>query len=184
MLHDPGDRRFLVALAGSLLLHGALIGLTMPMANVAPSTPSAPVLHALLLPPAVEAPAPALLHDTLGEEMPPAGAPLLPLEPQPTQAAIEPARPEKLPPAATPEVQRKLAEDLLYPPEAVAAGIQGEVRVRITLDAAGTVADARIGRSSGHAVLDAAALRAAYALGRLPGAPAGEAVLPVIFRLQ
>lgn len=181
MLQAPGDRRFLFALAASVLLHGALIGLTMPMARVAPP---APMLHALLLPPVVETPAPALLHDTLGEDMTPPDTPFVPLEPQPTQAAIEPARTEKPPTAATPEAQRKLAENLLYPPEAVAAGLQGEVRVRITLDAVGAVADARIARSSGHAVLDAAALRAAYALGRLPGAPAGEAVLPVIFRLQ
>ncbi len=180
MFRAPGERRFLLALAVSLLLHGALIGLSVPAA--APPRPALPVLHALLLPASdTDAPLPAVLHDTLSEETPLAEVPPVP---QPAQAAIEPARARdnELPREA--RAATKTADTLLYPPEAVAAGIEGEVRVRITLDAAGAIADARIALGSGHAVLDAAALRAAYAVGRLPGAPAGEALLPVIFRLR
>jgi protein TonB len=180
MFQAPGDRRFALALAASLLLHGALLLLTVPAA--APLRPPAAVLHALLVaaPEEAEAPLPAVLHDTLSEEAPPAELPPAPL---PARAAIEPARPSTEPPPPA-RAAGKPAEQLLYPPEAVAAGIQGEARVRITLDAGGAVTQASIARSSGHGVLDAAALRAVYGLERLPGAPAGELVLPVIFRLR
>lgn len=183
-LHSS-DLRLLPALAASLLLHGALIGLPAPAGQARrTAAPFTPALNALLLPaPEIEAPSPALLHDTLAEEAPP---PAASIEPAPVQAALEPATPQ---PAAAPAAEpvaarRHLAEHLFYPPEAVAAGIQGEVRVRLTLDPEGAVVDARLARGSGHASLDAAALRAAHALGRLPGAPAGELVLPVVFRLR
>jgi protein TonB len=177
-----GDRRLAGAIAVSLLLHGALIGLILP--GTAPSRVAAPPLHAVLLPaPQVEAALPAVLHDTLSEESALADLPP-PVAPPPTRAALAAARPPASATEHAPAAAGLPADHLLYPLEAVAAGIEGEVRVRITLDAAGAIAEASIARGSGHAVLDAAALRAAYAVGRLPGAPAGEALLPVIFRLR
>ena len=80
--------------------------------------------------------------------------------------------------------QRKLAQHLFYPPEAVAAGIEGEVRLLLTLDTAGNVIEAQVASSSGHPALDRAAIEAAHAMRRLPGAGARELILPVVFRLE
>ena len=53
--------------------------------------------------------------------------------------------------------------------------------VRLTPD--GRVDDVSVAASSGHAILDNAAIKAAYAMGALPGGPR-ELILPVIFQLQ
>ena len=42
----------------------------------------------------------------------------------------------------------------------------------------------QLAASSGHVLLDQAAIKAAFAMGRLPGVSARELILPVIFRLQ
>ena len=80
--------------------------------------------------------------------------------------------------------QRKLSKQLFYPPEAVARGIEGEVRLILKLSAEGAVVEVSIAASSGHAILDNAAIKAALAMGRLSGASSRELILPVIFRLQ
>jgi protein TonB len=46
----------------------------------------------------------------------------------------------------------------IYPPQALNAGIEGVVKVRIRVDATGKVVAASVEQSSGHAILDAAAL--------------------------
>ncbi len=79
--------------------------------------------------------------------------------------------------------QQRLAEHVFYPPEAVAQGLQGEVRLLLRLDAGGKLVSASVVTSSGHEVLDKAAVSAAYATGVFPGA-AGELLLPVDFRLS
>ena len=109
-------------------------------------------------------------------------------------AAMAPAAEEKPAPpkparkiAAKRDVQvaqRKLSEHQFYPPAAIEQGLEGEVRLIIKLGADGTVADVSLAASSGHALLDNAAIRAAYAMGKLTGASAREIILPVIFRLQ
>ena len=58
------------------------------------------------------------------------------------------------------------------------------LRVAIILDADGRVGEASIAASTGHRILDDAALRAAYAAGRLGGDGVRELILPVVFRLQ
>ena len=63
-------------------------------------------------------------------------------------------------------------------------GLEGEVRLLLRLDATGVVLDARIASSSGFAVLDDAAVRAALATHRLAAGGAAEMILPVVFRLQ
>ncbi len=73
---------------------------------------------------------------------------------------------------------------LFYPPEAVARGIEGEVRLLLTLDAEGAIRDAQVAASSGHKLLDEAAVKAAMAMGRLPETGAREVLLPVVFRLR
>ena len=50
-----------------------------------------------------------------------------------------------------------------YPPEAVARGIEGETILMLRYNPDGTLRDARVARSSGHAILDQAALRAVHA---------------------
>ena len=52
------------------------------------------------------------------------------------------------------------------------------------LDGAGNVLAARVERSSGHALLDQAAAKAARQLKALPEGVARETILPVRFRLD
>lgn len=80
--------------------------------------------------------------------------------------------------------QRKLSKHLFYPPEAVALGLEGDVRLLLILEDDGRIADVSIAASSGHPFLDKAAIRAAYAMGKVDGALSREFILPVVFRLQ
>jgi periplasmic protein TonB len=171
-------RRFQLALAASLALHLALLGLGLPPGKVSPrETPA--MLSARLLPPATVRPAEPLLKDTLAEAEAPRAAPAPP-QPRPADAKSRRAAP-RTPEAAA---QRKLSEVLFYPPEAVARGLEGEVRLLLTLDGNGTIRDAQVAAGSGHPLLDDAAVRAAFAMGSLPEAGAREVILPVVFRLR
>jgi len=78
----------------------------------------------------------------------------------------------------------QMARELLYPVEAIERGLQGEALVLLFLDASGNAIAARLEESSGHAVLDAAAVRAARTLRALPATAPREALLPVRFRLR
>ncbi|MBW7901310.1 MAG: energy transducer TonB [Rhodocyclaceae bacterium] len=171
-------RRLVPAFAASLLLHAALLAGGRPPP---PERPSA--LHATLRPP-VEAPAPVepLVKNTLDEESERPLAP--PPEPVPRSAEKPAAAPAKAAPRQVRAAQRKLAEHLYYPPEAIARGLEGEVRLILALAADGGIDDVQLAASSGHAILDDAAIRAAFAMGRLPGVGVRELILPVIFRLQ
>lgn len=79
--------------------------------------------------------------------------------------------------------QSALARHLLYPPEAIALGLEGEVILLLTMDERGRILSAGIARSSGHAMLDQAALAAARQITVLPGNPR-QTLLPVRFRLD
>jgi len=76
-----------------------------------------------------------------------------------------------------------LSKHLFYPPSAVSQGLEGEVVLLLTLDTAGRILAIEIAKSSGHALLDEAAIDAARHLGALPGNPR-QTLLPVSFRLQ
>ena len=122
------------------------------------------------------------MKNTLDEETPEK-------PPSPPPKALPP--PQKAAPAqktsAKREVQaaqRKLSQHLFYPPEAVARGIEGEVRLILKLSASGAVEEVDVAASSGHKILDNAAIKAAYAMGQLTGATSRELILPVVFRLQ
>jgi protein TonB len=54
----------------------------------------------------------------------------------------------------------------------------------LVLSEDGTISDVQIAASSGHAMLDNAAIKAAYAMGRLSGVTARQMILPVSFRLR
>jgi protein TonB len=79
--------------------------------------------------------------------------------------------------------QTVLSEHLFYPPEAVARGLEGEVLLLLTLSERGQLVSATIARSSGHALLDQAALDAARRIDSLPGNPR-QILFPVSFRLR
>jgi protein TonB len=182
---------FLTALLASLLLHLSLLAGGM-LRNTATLTQSSVVadtrLDARLLPapPSTSEPTPpaepveALLKNTLAEASP--------AFPKP---ATKPPASSKLPGPSTPPVsaaqetaQRKLATHVYYPAEAVALGMEGEVRLLLTLDPDGRILDAVVAASSGHALLDQAALDAVRAMARLPDSGVRELILPVTFRLQ
>jgi protein TonB len=79
---------------------------------------------------------------------------------------------------------RQVARVLLYPTEAIARGLEGEAVVMLFLDTEGNAAAARLERSSGHPILDDAAVRAARQVRALPTGIAQDFLLPVRFRLH
>lgn len=86
--------------------------------------------------------------------------------------------------AVSEQLRKRNAEGQFYPAVAIAQGLQGEVLVLMIIDTAGKVSAARVERSSGHAILDDAALRAVRGLRALPADAPQEAVLPVRFSLR
>jgi TonB family protein len=70
-----------------------------------------------------------------------------------------------------------------YPPEAIARGIEGETILLLRYKPDGTLLDARVARSSGHAILDQAALRAVRATPRASDGTR-DVLFPVTFALQ
>ena len=168
------SRRLLLALLASLALHLGLLGLRLSGEKVSPRNTA---ISARLLPPATVAPAEPLLKDTLAEEAAPKAAAAAPKPADAMSRRPAPRTPEEA-------AQRKLSEVLFYPPEAVARGLEGEVRLLLTLDGDGAIHDAQVAAGSGHKILDDAAVRAAFAMGRLPEAGAREVILPVVFRLR
>lgn len=93
------------------------------------------------------------------------------------------APPRTLSGGALRRAQAALSEHLFYPPEAIARGLEGEVILLLNLSDSGQLVSAAIARSSGHALLDQAALDAARNIGALPGT-ARQTLFPVNFRLQ
>lgn len=184
LLHNTAlmSPRLILALTLSLAVHGSL--LVPDLLRQRPAAPPRPALRAELRPPpspAAEPPAAeSLLKNTLdAPQTPPALKPPPPPPPPTPKAAPRPSAKQE-----TRNAQRKLSEHLFYPPEAIARGIEGEVRLILRLSADGGVESVSVAASSGHAILDNAAVRAAYAMGRLTGANSRELILPVVFRLQ
>jgi len=168
--------RLILALALSLALHGVLLlPDILKRLTVAPLRPA--LQASIRLPPRPEMPPEPLLKNTLDAEN---EAPEVKKLPPP----VPPPSSKTLAKREVKAAQRKLSEHLYYPPEAVTRGIEGEVRLILKLSADGTVEDVNIAASSGHAILDNAAIKAAYAMGKLTGATSRELILPVFFRLQ
>jgi len=128
-------------------------------------------------------------------EQPPEKAPLPPPAPKPEpQIEITPKPPEPAKPvaekAAKPSPASVAAEGIRvdelprervkntvpYPPEALAAGLEGEVVLRLKISASGTVLAASILKSSGVPSLDEQALRSAPGFLFYPGRRHGVAV--------
>lgn len=173
------DRRLLPAMGCSLLLHALLFIPGLPTPQHAPR--KMPPLEARLIPP------PAAEQPTL--------LPLEPPKPAKAERRPEPSKPERPKPAKAPaasgwmaEAKKQLREmdkrGELYPLEAIARGLEGEAVVLFVLDETGTVVAARIEQSSGHKILDDAALRAIYRFRSLPADAPREGIYPVHFRLK
>src|SRR5258705_10928208 len=88
-------------------------------------------------------------------------------------------------PGAAAEARKPRLDNPLrfYPPEAVARGIEGETILILKYTADGRLLDAKIARSSGHAILDQAELRAVRATPRVGDGPR-EILFPVTFALH
>jgi protein TonB len=76
-----------------------------------------------------------------------------------------------------------LSREEFYPREAIERGIEGRVVLLLTLSETGRVVGVEVAGSSGHAILDAAAVKAAGRIGVLPSG-GRQALLPVEFRLE
>jgi len=182
LLHNTAlmSPRLLLALALSLALHG---GLVLPdLVKRLAVAPPPPALQARLrpLPVAEIRPDEPLLKNTIDrEETVPELKPAPPAAPKPERMA-----PKTVVKREVKAAQRKLSQHLFYPPEAIARGLEGEVRLIVKLSADGAVDDVGIAASSGYPILDNAAVKAAYAMGSLTGATSRELILPVIFRLE
>jgi len=100
-----------------------------------------------------------------------------------TSQAPQTSKPKHLRGPALQRAQASLSKHLFYPPLAVTQGLEGEVVLLLTLDTTGQIRAVDIAKSSGHVLLDDAALDAARHIGSLPGNPR-QTLLPVTFRLQ
>jgi protein TonB len=155
-----------LALLLSLGLHAAAI-LAPLWLETAPA-PSARI-EARLLP----APAPEPMAEEASTDA----------SPEPRTLPREPALPQRLEGGSLRRAQAALSQHLFYPPDAIAQGLEGDVILLLTLAPNGQLASAEIARSSGHALLDQAALDAARHISMLPGNPR-QTLFPVKFRLN
>jgi protein TonB len=176
-------RRLLLAFAVSLVLHAAALW-GDAFKDLLKQPPPKVLQVNLRLPPVETPPVEPLVKNTLDPEEPkPESSPPEPrLETRP-KAPPRPA-PKKVEKRQVQAAQQKLAKHLYYPADAIARGLEGEVRLLLLLGEEGAITDVQIASSSGHAILDNAAIKAAYAMGRLSGVAGKEMILPVIFRLQ
>ena len=167
--------RLFLALALSLALHGTLLFPDIwKRFTVAPARPALQAsLRPLIAPPAVPE---LLLKNTIDSEEAPRAQ-----SPPPATPAAKTNNPAK---REVQTAQRKLSQHLFYPAEAVTRGIEGEVHLIVKISADGTISEVKVAASSGHAILDNAAMRAAFAMGKLGAGEAREIIVPVIFRLQ
>ena len=170
----PPALRLGFSILASLLLHVAVIWpVGFSLQHVLPPPP--PVLEAMLA-------APVLATKRVEEPESPEPVAPPPVPPAPTFAP-KPPQPRPLKGRALTTAMAALVKEDFYPREAIERGIEGEVIVLLTLTASGGVADATVASSSGHAILDAAALAAVRRIAGLPSAQR-QVLLPVQFRLH
>lgn len=173
----PESRSLSFALGVSLLIHG--LPFLAALAVVAPPPPAPAPLQAQLQ----ATPSPELRFKevrTENETPPP--------PPKPKLAPL-PANPASRNAVSSPkdmarQAQSQISKNLLYPVEAVNRGLEGETLVTLFFDEKGNAMAARVEVSSGHGILDEAAVRAARMVKGLPEAASREVSLPVRFRLR
>lgn len=161
---------FPAALAISLLLHGAILW------------PDGwqRVHQAKLLPLRVQLP-PTESVLALATEVEPPDPHAQVLAPATTPVAAE--KPRALTGRALSKALAALAREEFYPREAIARGLEGKVVLLLVLDEAGRITRIEVASSSGHALLDEAARKAAGRIDRLP-AGRRQVLLPVEFHLE
>lgn len=171
--------RLPTALAVSVLLHGLAVfgGQTLGALSKRPEARLPEPLQASLRP--APRPAPTLVAPEIAE---PAATPPKIAPPSPRPAPRKPSTGTQADLATL--ASRQIASRLLYPEEAIARGLEGQAAVMLFLDAAGNAVAARLEKSSGHAILDDAAVAAARQVRALPEGEAREVLLPVRFRLN
>lgn len=119
-------------------------------------------------------------------EAPPA-PPAAPAPPAETDVSAKPTfTPYTTPPRFLDPAEARQRVQLEFPPLLRDAGVGGTARVHIFVDAQGRVVKAELDKGSGHAALDAAAVRAAGSFAFSPAEHRGEAVpawiaLPITF---
>lgn len=177
------------ALVLSLGLHAAVIAVVAQFAipSFRAEHPAKAPLKVSLRDPIVEPGARVLSPLLLPQPAPRnaiAAAPARASRPTNTVLAAPASAPRRLEGEAAFKAMEQLRRELPYPPEAVERGLQGEALVLLFLDASGNAIAARLESSSGHALLDEAALHAARSLRSLPGSAPREALIPVRFRLR
>ena len=178
----PGVRIGL-ALGASVLLHLAVL---LPAGAWLPRKPaSAPPLE-VSLPPAEAvrelATAPAMIEPAV-PAAPPAPSPRASAQFPRPPAAKPQASPKPLTGKALNSALAALTREEFYPREAIARGLEGRVVLLLVLDDAGRVTAIDLASSSGHAILDGAALQAARRIGPVAGGRR-QVLLPVEFRLE
>ena len=168
------------ALVISIALHALLIAAPAWRGKPQSQAPLTVSLREPLAVPAPQNPAAELPKLILPEKKPRQSAARPALEPVARQTATL----QRLSGQAAQIAGEQMARELLYPVEAIERGLQGEALVLLFLDESGNAVAARLEESSGHALLDAAAVRAARTLRALPSSAPREALLPVRFRLR
>lgn len=182
------------SLALSLILHAALIAAAAQLfiPNARTSQPAAAELKVSLretrTQPEILIP-PLLLPPQEVPRNPNAAAPARASRPADILIATRPATSTldalpRLEGAAAATAIEQMKRELPYPPEAIERGLQGEAVVLLFLDVSGNAIAARLEASSGHALLDDAAVRAARTLRSLPDSAPREVLFPVRFRLR
>jgi protein TonB len=82
-------------------------------------------------------------------------------------------------------IQRRIRDRLAYPPPARRAGIQGVTEASFTIHEDGSISAVTVRKSSGHTVLDDAAIAAIFASAPFPRPPAPARIaIPISFRLR
>jgi periplasmic protein TonB len=132
---------------------------------------------------------PRVVKNTLDSGRPRPRSPVAPPPPESAERdglrAARPGRAEALAPEQLDVALGRLSETLLYPPEAVRQGLEGEVVVLLELGEDGRIMQAAVAGGSGYALLDEAALRAVQQLGGLGPSLANRAILlPVRFKIR
>ena len=169
--------RLTLALALSLLLHLAPF-IEVPFEQAPKSAAPPPLKAELRRAPSLPTPVPLTLAE--------------PQQPVPVAKTAPPAQKVLTTPTGKKNWQDEIRQQFrkqherqeFYPIEAISQGIEGEALVLVMLDPNGQVSAARIEESSGHRILDDAALRAVRALRSLPADAPRETLLPVRFRLR
>jgi protein TonB len=94
-----------------------------------------------------------------------------------------PDKPRELKGRALDSAMAALTREEFYPREAIERGWEGRVVLLLTLDGESRIRGIEVASSSGHPILDGAALKAATRITALPGGRR-QVLLPVEFRLE